>query len=668
MDIDDKKRRIGLLVNVLTKAREVYYNPELKNKEDYKQYILSDMEFDKTEEELRKIDSNNKYFKLVGAEKQFKNRIEIIHKYPCLSMQKTTTINGLEDFWNKTRKDLGRQDVELFITPKLDGVSASLSYKNGILKDTATRGDGKIGLYFDPLFVKNIPHDLHDKTFTADIRGEIIIPVSYKETGKIPDDQPLRNMCAGLIHCEERKAEHDFLMFIAYDILPYTKKYTTNKDIISKLKEFKFETVEYYEANTIEEVARYWQVYQDKLRYYYLCETDGLVISVNDLENRKKLEKVDGNVERPYHIFQIALKPQPLSATTSLIDIDWQVSKDGRITPVGVLEPVRIGNVFVNRVMLNNIRFIKANDIKLFDRIEIARSNDVIPKFLHKMHTKRSKEIFLEKCPECGSDVSFDKNNVSYICTNHNCPGQQTAQFEHWFKCVGIENIGEASIEKLIELTGWKSLWQLYSTPLPELKVTLSTACNIHPDTVSMKRLLYTLEESKHLTELDVLGYYGIPGIGKKILEKIHVTSLDDLRLYKDNPSYQVDDSKHIQKLYLWLNNKDNWEDLSNLIFLLRPTMKESNKIMIKKRKFCITGEFSESRTNLIKKITALFDWEFSSVVSKDLYLLICNSHKGAMSTKEKQAKKYNIPIFYSITNVLNLDELKKIEASDALE
>ena len=661
LESDNIKERIITLVKALKDARQSYYNAN-------QYFIISDIEFDAMENELRKLDPDHPYFSDVGSEVDRKHIQKIKHKYPMLSMAKVNTIDGVNEFWQKMRKIVGEKYIPLIVTLKLDGNAATVYYKNGILQHIASRGDGKEGFIINKDFISNIPHELKDKTFTGEIRGETIIPVAFEQRGDVDGEPllPLRNTVSGLLNRKEKSTVHKWIHFVAYDMFPHlVSKHKTFEDILINLKIYGFETVDYYIAHSTENVAKFFKEYENRLRHFAPYESDGLVIAVNDLHMQNIITQSDTLNDRHHHLYNIALKPKAESAQTKLIGIEWNVSQAGKIVPVGILEPVRIGDVMVSRVTLNNVRFIKINDIKINDIIEIARSNDVIPKFISREHTNDSIDISIDKCPECNGKLSLDKNEVHLMCTNKNCPGQKIAYFKHWFNVVGIENIGEAAIQNLCEISGFTSLYQLYELSKPELRILFSKACNLDPTTNTLKLILETFEMSRWQSELDVLGNYGIPGIGKKILTKIGVKTLDDLRIYKENPSFSTSDSKFIQNLHTWLNYKndatfqeDNWHNLSMLVYILRPTMRDETTYYEHNKKFCITGGFTTDRKDIIKQIREKFNWDFSSTVTKDLYVLLCKREKGGISSKEAQAIKYNIPIIYFDSDTFDITKV----------
>jgi DNA ligase (NAD+) len=292
-------------------------------------------------------------------------------------------------------------------------------------------------------------------------------------------------------------------------------------------------------------------------------------------------------------------------------------------------------------------------DIKLFDKVYIIRSNDVIPKINESKHTPLSKDIELFKCPSCGTKLIM--KGVDYFCPNYmNCKAQKINKFIHWFTMCKIENLGPSSIEKLIELGNISQLWELYSMTEKELVIFIERFVGLDRNTDKMKRFLVTFNNSHNLTEQEVIGYYGIPSIGLKTLKVLEINNLNDLIKY-GCVNYLSSDVAAEAKLCAWLNEEGNYDNLFSLVKFLKPSSKKSTNIALKK--FCITGAFDRKRNTIIREIEEL-GFEFSSTVTRDLEFLIVGDENG-ISNKILAANKFGIPII-PLGKIWNIQELKK--------
>jgi DNA ligase (NAD+) len=609
-------KRIDYLLETLTKARESYYGSS-------DEVVISDVEYDSLEQELRNLDPENDFFNQVGLkEKRFK---EVNHTTPMLSMDKVQTKDALEKWFNKNYI----KGDKLVVEPKIDGISGDLFYENGKFKLASTRGDGKQGYEIPTNNINCILPETKDKNFTGHVRGEFYISQAYKED--IPN---LRNYCAGFLKRIEKTNEHAIISFVAYELI---SDYEFKNDIekLEKLSELGFDVVEWKEYTDINQITAFYDEYLKKLRDAWRYETDGLIIAFTD--KKKQLELDSQKVVKHHHHYNIAFKPPASGEWTELIDIDWNVSRNGMVVPTGILKEVKIGSAYFNRVTLNNIGYIRANDIQLNDKVNIIRSNDVIPKFIERKHTAASKEISISKCPCCHETLEMTKTH--YMCNNIWCEDKKADQMLYWFKSCNIENVSIAIIKRIVSYKSMMRITDLYKNDLRQFFIK---TLDINTNTDNMKRFFYTFEESKKQTEAEILDHYGIPYIGEHFLERFNISTLKDLLEYKKQ-KYLNHESKIVIKLCNWLQEESNVTGLQELIDVLKliavvPKVKGS-------KSFCITGAFSETREVIIGKLKSKFNWDFSKTVSKGLdFLLVAGDET---SSKTEKAEKYGVPIIH---------------------
>lgn len=645
----DKKERIKELENLIINAKKNYYTMG-----DDIDKQMSDTEYDILESELKKLDPNNKVLRQVGYEDSLVNNFEkVVHKIPMLSMDKAHKKEDIEKWYKNTIDNCWIIDNRLVVEPKIDGVSGDLYYKNGKFVQASTRGNGHIGFkiidkFFD-CFIKTIPikDEIH-------IRGEFYIDKSYNINRDDNDIEPLRNICSGALKRKEKSDIHKYVKFVAYQLISDSDKYKLEEDKLNALKLTNYEVVPYVTFDNISSVWDYFIEYEKHLRNVWHYETDGIIVVFDSIEVQNEIVYQLGDTDH-HHKYAIAIKPEAQGAWTLLKNIEWSTSRNGRVVPIGIIDPVQIGPATVNRASLNNISFIRTNDIQLFDKVLCIRANDVIPNISRSMHTKDSKEISLDKCPSCGSKLQM--RGVDYFCPNYlNCPSQIINKFLYWFQTNGIKNIGPNMLDALINSGHYHAIWQLYAMSDNDLMNIIEKYCGIDRNTESMKEFKETFDKSKDQTEQEIIGKYGIPGIGIKTLRKMNIKDLDDLIEYK-NPKYLRSDVAVEAKLSEWLNQDEkNFDDLFSLIKFINP--KKTNDNNTKKKYFCITGTFpNKKRDTIIMEIQNKYpDWEFTNTVTKETNLLIIGN-EVALTNKSIAAKRLMIPIV-NLTGEFNLETL----------
>jgi DNA ligase (NAD+) len=648
-------KRIKELEDQLLLQSKNYYNG-IESKTN-----IDDQEYDKLVEELRKIDPDNKYFTKIGIKEINNNKLkEIPHNPPMMSADKVKG-NNFENVvkWCKNVLSIiGKYKIDWYIEPKLDGNSIELKYVKGILESASSRGDGKIGLEIPIERLNNIPLTIKNSNIELYIRGEAIISKKYKLKGKIDKNTPLRNLCAGILKRKEfDKTKDNFIDFIAYQIEPFNK-YRNDSEVIKKLREYGFRTVPLYTFNNFKSIEYFYDKYLKELRDKYEYESDGLMLIVSDTNDKIVLDR--SKLLNHHHHYNIAIKPSEEQEWTRIINVEWKVGKTRKITPTGILEPVKIGDAIYERVTLNNIKTIKDMNLCIGDKVLIRRSNDVIPTLVKNEYDTNDKNrniIDIKTCPSCGSKIVLDKSKTNYYCENINCLGQTLSIWLNWFKCCNIKNLSEKMLIKFLEYTKFQDLWRIYAISDILCETIFSNALKVNMNTPNMKEFMSSFKQSRYITELQMIAYYGIPGIGIKTLNKYNINNYKDLLKYKKfNNNY----SEAEKRICEFLNEGDNLDNLNRLYESLKPTFTSSNnkKKDINTIKFCISGEFDKSRKDIIKEIEDLLNWKYENTVTKDLNVLITTTNNN--SSKVKLAKKLNKTIFIT-DNDINYDNLKML-------
>jgi len=467
------KERYLQLVKELNEHNRRYYvedNP-----------VISDQEYDKLYRELIDIETANPEIIVsdspslrVGGE-PVSSLERYTHEVPMLSLDNTYSSEELEKFVNDVYKAVGN-DVSFVVEPKIDGTAISLIYENGMLVKAATRGDGKVGedVTHNVRVIKSIPLSIPYKEKLV-VRGEVYMPVASferinkekAEAGEKLFANP-RNAAAGslkLLDSKEsaRRGLDAFLFSVAegaesahfedlerlksfgMKVSPLVKKFKNFEDIFSQVEEI--------------------QKVRESLPY----DIDGAVVKVDSYEQR---EILGATIKAPR--WAIAYKYPAQAVQTKLLDVGFQVGRTGTLTPVAYLEPVFVSGSTVSRATLHNEDEVKRLGIKIGDVVSVEKGGDVIPKVNGSVSsTDESREIvFPEKCPECGSSLVKEDEDVSRRCVNQECPAIVRGSIIHFVarKAMNIEGLGESIVVKLLELGYIKDLADIYYFDADKLK------------------------------------------------------------------------------------------------------------------------------------------------------------------------------------------------------
>ncbi|MEW6506660.1 MAG: NAD-dependent DNA ligase LigA [Bacteroidota bacterium] len=513
------------------------------------QPTISDYLYDLLLEELIQLEKYYPHFvtpdsptQRVGADitNEFK---PVVHKIPMLSLSNSYSEDELIDFDRRVKDALpANESVDYVCELKIDGVSVSLRYVNGILETGATRGDGAIGeditnniktirtlpLSINPNFISKIP-DL-------EVRGEIYMEIN--QFNKLNEERELngektfanpRNSTAGTIKLLDPKqvARRPLKIFIYY-LYSESEELTSHFGNLKLLAELGFRVNENYRlCKSINEVISYcreWGNKRDKLPY----EIDGVVIKVNSLKHQKIL----GSIAKSPR-WAIAFKFKAKQARTKLHKITWQVGRTGTLTPVAELEPVFLAGSTISRATLHNYDEIIRKDFREGDWVVIEKGGDVIPKVVSVDIENRPPNLKSvnapDKCPECGSELSKPSDEVAIYCENYSCPAQVKGRITHFASrgAMDIVGLGESLINLFVNLRYLKSYADIYD--LKDKKEELIKIERLGEK--SINNLLSAIEESKNRPFNRVLFALGIRYVGAGAAKKLaeHFLSIENM-------------------------------------------------------------------------------------------------------------------------------------------
>jgi DNA ligase (NAD+) len=472
------KQRIEQLRADLDRHNYLYYQgrPE-----------ITDLQFDKLMKELIELETAHPQFdsptsptKRVGGQ-PIEGFATVEHAVPMMSIDNTYDEAEVRAFDERVQKNLDGEQPQYVLEPKVDGVAATLRYEKGILTLAATRGDGKRGdditaqartIRSIPLRLHETPHQTPPPPAVLEVRGEIFMPsaaflklnADRKSAGEEIFKNP-RNLTTGTLKQLDPKitAERK-LRFVAHGLgevqpLP-TDSYWEWIELLRKWHLPVGEHVKF--AKNIDEAIKTIESFAN-IRGNLAYQTDGMVVKVDSFRQRDILGATS---KAPRWV--IAFKYAAEQMQTVLLSVDWQVGKNGTLTPVARMEPVFLAGTTVSNATLHNLDQIRKLDIHLGDTIVIEKAGEVIPYVRQAVPEKRKKGAKPieppKKCPSCNSPVEKEPDGPYIRCVNPDCPAQLRERLK-WFvgrNQMDIENVGEALIDQLLDAGLIKSFADLY--------------------------------------------------------------------------------------------------------------------------------------------------------------------------------------------------------------
>lgn len=509
------------------------------HRHNYNYYVLnapeiSDKEFDDMMRELQDMEQKHPEYQdgnsptmRVGSDIN-KNFMQVVHKYPMLSLGNTYSENEVTDFYERVKKSLN-EDFEICCELKYDGTSISLTYEDGKLVRAVTRGDGEKGddVTDNVKTIRTIPLVLHGnypKIF--EIRGEILMPWTvFEELNKEKEtrEEPLfanpRNAASGTLKLQNptlvasRKLDA-YLYYLLGEDLPCDGHYENLQAAAGWGFKISGYTKKAHSLNEVFEYINYWNSERKKLP----VATDGIVLKVNSLRQQKNL---GFTAKSPR--WAIAYKFQAERALTRLNKVTYQVGRTGAVTPVANLDPVLLSGTIVKRASLHNADIIEGLDLHIGDMVYVEKGGEIIPKITGVDKDNRSMLIgekvkFITRCPECGSRLIRYEGEAAHYCPNETaCPPQIKGKIEHFIsrKAMNIDGLGPETVNTFYRLGLIKDTADLYQLGVDDIK-------NLERmGEKSAENIICGIAASKEVPFERVLFALGIRFVGETVAKKI---------------------------------------------------------------------------------------------------------------------------------------------------
>ncbi len=520
--------------------------------------LISDVEFDAMFRELQTLEAQ--YPELATADSPtqrvgaapLKSFAEVVHRTPMLSLNNAFSDEEVQAFDVRVCEALGVGEVEYAVEPKFDGLAITLTYRDGLFVQGATRGDGATGedVTQNLRTIRMIPLKLDEPIPYIEIRGEVLM---LKHDFKALNEQQAvrgeklfanpRNAAAGALRqLNSRITASRRLSFFAYGVgavegAPLPGTHGEQMAWLDSLG------VAVTELSRVKRGAHALLAYYreiGELRAKLPYDIDGVVYKVNSIAQQTQL----GYVSRAPR-FSIAHKFPAEEALTTVLDIEIQVGRTGALTPVARLSPVFVGGVTVTNATLHNQEELRRKDIRIGDTVSVRRAGDVIPEVVRVLLERRPADahefVMPRTCPACGAHATRQPDEAAWRCSGGLfCPAQRKQALLHFAsrRALDIEGLGDKLVEQLVDQ-------QLVQTPAELYKLVLATLANLdRMGEKSAHNLLGAIEHSKQTTLARFIYALGIRNVGETTAKELarHFGTLDNFMAADEARLQQVPD------------------------------------------------------------------------------------------------------------------------------
>ena len=627
---------------------------------------ISDYEYDMLNQKLKNYEKDYPEFitkdsptqKVGGHSKNIFS--QVTHDVQMQSLQDVFSFEDVEDFVKKMQDEYG-ENIEFTVETKIDGLSVSLEYENGRFVRGSTRGDGFVGE--DVTENLKVVHGIPEKLNTNDsfeVRGEVYLPrkefeninEKLENAGKQILSNP-RNAAAGTLRQLDSKLVKARNLSIFVFNLQKGMKFNTHSESIEYIKNCGIKTIEYIKVCVgVDEVLKAINEIGN-LRETLPYDIDGAVVKINDLKLR---EEAGSTVKVPK--WAVAYKYPPEQKETKLLDIKVQVGRTGQVTPMAILEPVRLAGSVISKTTLHNFDYVKEKDIKIGDIVVIQKAGDVIPEVINVVKAKRTgEEVSYEiptNCPVCGEKLEKQEGEVALRCTNSECPALTYRSLVHFASrdAMDITGLGESIIEQLIDANLIHDIADIYYLKYEDIVVLDRFAPK------SALNLIEAINKTKENSLDKLLFGLGMRHIGKKAAKVLseNFDSIYDISNASVEDINSLDDfgeimAKSVIDFFAKEETLKLIKKLEDAGVNLKGSKKELSSNLLEGKIFVVTGSFDEYSRNDITKLIEDNAGKVSGSVSKKTNFVIAGDNAGSKLSK---AESLGIP-------VISIDEFKEM-------
>ncbi|MBQ6708579.1 MAG: NAD-dependent DNA ligase LigA [Clostridia bacterium] len=638
----DFKNRIEELRKTLNYHIDRYYNDDNPEIDDY-EYDMMMRELKALEEEHPELVTPDSPTHRVGgkADGQF---TPVVHTVRMESLQDAFSYEELQDF-DRRVTEVRSEGLDYIVEPKIDGLSVSLEYENGLFVRGSTRGDGDVGedVTANLRTIRSIPLRLKEDV-NIEVRGEVYMPHSVFY--KLVEEQELngekvfknpRNAAAGSLRQKnpEITAKRKLDIFIFNIQKSDRTDLRTHNESLEYLKTLGFKTVPfYYECENIgSAIENIEKIGENRGNLEF--DIDGAVVKVNDFTIREEL----GSTSK-FPKWAIAFKYPPEEKETTLLEVEVAVGRTGVLTPTAIFEPILLAGSTVSRATLHNQAFIDEKGICLGDTIKVRKAGDIIPEVVTVVrHNENTKPYKLPSvCPSCGAEVTFNEDEAALRCNNTECPAQLLRNLIHFCSrdAMDIDGLGEAYLTLFTELGFIKKTSDIYH--LDKSKIALLEGFGEK----SADNLINAIEKSKENDLSRLIFGLGIRNVGQKAAKCLADKYLDIDALMKTT----VDELTSIDGLgKIIAENVVKYFSLQQTVELIAElkecgvnTVSKSASEITDKRfegmTFVLTGTLPTMTRNEASAMIERFGGKTSSSVSKKTTYVLAGEDAGSKLQK----------------------------------
>lgn len=637
------------------KARAETLRKEL-NHHIYRYYVenendISDYEYDMLMRELQGIEEE--YPELLTADSpthrvggEADNAFSpVVHPVKMESLQDAFSEGEIRDFDARVNGGIGA--VRYVVEPKIDGLSVSLEYENGVFTRGSTRGDGVTGedITANLRTVRSIPLRINTDLPFLEVRGEVYMPrdtfLEIVKEQELNEEKPFknpRNAAAGSLRQKNPKitAKRKLDIFVFNIQRIEGKTLHGHKESLDYLKTLGFKTVPFYTpCNNIDEALAEIRRIGD-IRYTLPFDIDGAVIKVDDFSAREAL----GSTAK-YPKWAIAFKYPPEEKETTLLDIEINVGRTGVLTPTAVFEPVLLAGTTVSRATLHNEDFIREKNISIGDTVVIRKAGDIIPEVLSVSRHQDGAPLYeMPKiCPSCGAPVMREQDEVAIRCTNPDCPAQLLRMLIHFCSrdAMDIEGLGEAVLEVLVEKGMLRNAADIYNLDYEKI------AALDRMGEKSAENLRNAVEKSKENDLGKLVFALGIRHIGQKAAALLaeHFLTMDALETASREEILAIDGfgevmADSVVQFFALAQSRELIDALTAAGVNMR-SKKEIVDNRFEGKTFVLTGTLPTMTRSEASKIIESFKGKTASSVSKKTDYVLAGEDAGSKLTKAQQ-------------------------------
>ncbi len=632
---------------------------------DHRYYVLAepsitDRQYDTLLRELRTLEDNHPELITPDSPTQrvgglpIAGFVHVAHAVPMLSVDNTYDEQQLRDFDSRVCKGLDDDAYRYVVDPKVDGVAVSLKYEAGELKLAATRGDGRTGddITHNAKTIRSIPLKLlgDDVPSLLEVRGEIAWPTAdferfnkqRQESGEPVFANP-RNATAGsLKQLDPKNIEGRGLQFVAHGfgrIEPMSA--ATDEELFEMLACWGVPISPYrVVVKSIDDVIRKLAEW-DERRHSLPYETDGLVIKVDSFEHREVL-----GATSKYPRWCIAYKFAAEHAESILLGVDFQVGKQGTITPRAVMEPVSLSGTVVRHASLHNFDQVDRLDVRVGDTIVVEKAGEIIPQVVEVVTENRPESakriVRPKKCPVCQGEVEQDEGGVYIRCINPSCPAQLKERLIHFVgrNQMDIEGAGQVLIETLVDENLVHDYADLYGLEVDRAKMEALDGMGEK----SVQKLLDGVEQSKKQPLSHLMAAINIRHVGASTAEILadYFETMEALREATNEDLIEVDGigpemAASIRNFFDSDAGKRTIDQLTKAgVNMAQPKRQQAGDLLLAGQSVVVTGSFENFSRKEVQDLIKKLGGKPTGSVSKKTDLVVYGDKPGSKLDKAR--------------------------------